>query len=201
MSGSTFTSNSASSNGGGIRNVGTLTQSGNTFTGNSPNDVDLGVDTTAPTADILDVTPDPRNTAVDSITLVFSEPVTGLDRADLRLTRDGGGNLLTAAQTLTTADNVTWTLVNLAGLTGIGLLCAALIGGAMAGTGPTLYMLVGVYALYLQWHGPALTTPWVWPARPPHDLGAAICAAAVFVAGLAAAAWRGSRDEARPVSG
>src|SRR5262249_11563995 len=37
--GSTFTSNSAVNDGSGIKNVGTLTQSGNTFTGNSPNDV------------------------------------------------------------------------------------------------------------------------------------------------------------------
>src|SRR5439155_283078 len=77
------------------------------------------VDTDAPTVLILDVTPDPRNTAFTAMTIVFSEPVTGLNLADLRLTRDGGGNLLTAAQTLTTADNITWTLGCLAGLTGV----------------------------------------------------------------------------------
>ena len=76
------------------------------------------VDTTPPTADILDVTPDPRDGAVGTITIVFSEPVTGFDLADLALRRNGGANLLTAAQTLTTADNVTWTLGNLAGPTG-----------------------------------------------------------------------------------
>ena len=75
------------------------------------------VDATPPTADILDVTPDPRNTAVGHHHDRFSEPVTGFDLADLALTRDGGANLLTAAQTLTTADNVTWTLGDLAGLT------------------------------------------------------------------------------------
>ena len=32
-----------------------------------------------PTADILDVTPDPRNTAVGTVTIVFNEPVTGVD--------------------------------------------------------------------------------------------------------------------------
>ena len=37
--GSTFTSNSAGVNGGGIFNLGALMQSGNTFTGNHPNDV------------------------------------------------------------------------------------------------------------------------------------------------------------------
>jgi subtilisin-like proprotein convertase family protein len=76
------------------------------------------VDTTAPTADVTDVTPDPRTTAVGSITIVFSEAVTGFDLSDLTLRRDGGSNLLTGSQTLTTGDNVTWTLGNLSGLTG-----------------------------------------------------------------------------------
>jgi hypothetical protein len=87
-------------------------------------------------------------------------------------------------------------LRNLAGLTGIGLLCAALLGGALAWAGPTTYMMVGVYALYTQWHGPALTTPWIWPARPPDDLGAAVCAGLVFAAGLAVITVSGARDPA-----
>ena len=74
-------------------------------------------DFTAPTADIVDVTPDPRTSAVSSITIVFSEPVTGLDLADLTLTRNGGSNLLTGTQTLSTADNVTWVLEDLSSLT------------------------------------------------------------------------------------
>jgi hypothetical protein len=85
-------------------------------------------------------------------------------------------------------------LRNLAGLTGIGLLCAAVLGGALAWTGPATYMIVAVYALYTQWHGPALTTPWIWPARPSHDPGAAICASLVFAAGLVAVTMRGARD-------
>ena len=77
------------------------------------------VDLTAPTADISDVTPDPRNSAVSSITIVFSEAVTGLDVSDLSLTRNGGGNLLTGSQTLASSDgSVTFTLGNLSGLTG-----------------------------------------------------------------------------------
>jgi hypothetical protein len=83
---------------------------------------------------------------------------------------------------------------NVAGLTGIGLLCAALLGGQLGWTGPLGYMLVGVYGLYTDWHGPALTTPWIWPARPPHDLGAALCAGLVFAAGLAVITVRGARD-------
>jgi hypothetical protein len=74
-------------------------------------------DTDAPTADITDVTPDPRNTAVSSITIVFSEAVTGFDLDDLSLTLNGGADLLTGAQTLTTGDNITWTLNNLSGIT------------------------------------------------------------------------------------
>ena len=48
-------------------------------------------DTTAPTATIEDVTPDPRNTAVGELTIDFSEDVTGVDLADFQLTRDGNG--------------------------------------------------------------------------------------------------------------
>jgi hypothetical protein len=85
---------------------------------------------------------------------------------------------------------------NVAGMTGLGLLCAAALGGGLAWAGPTGYLVVGVYALYTQWHHPALTTPWIWPARPPHDLGAAICAGLVFTVGLAVFAARGARDRA-----
>src|SRR5262249_26790054 len=85
-------------------------------------------------------------------------------------------------------------LRNLAGITGIGLLCAATIHSGLAWAGPAAYLLPGAYALYTQWHHPALTTPWLWPARPPHDLGAAICAGLVFAAGVAVIAVRGARD-------
>ncbi len=87
-------------------------------------------------------------------------------------------------------------LRNVAGMTGLGLLCAAALGGGLAWVGPTGYLVVGVYALYTQWHHPALTTPWIWPARPPHDLGAAICAGLVFTVGMAVFAVRGARDRA-----
>lgn len=41
------------------------------------------------------------------------------------------------------------------------------------------------------------TTPWIWPARPPHDRGAAICAALVLAAGTAAVTLLGARDAGR----
>ncbi|MFO0897063.1 MAG: NF038122 family metalloprotease [Pirellulales bacterium] len=81
---------------------------------------ELVIDQTPPTADIVDVTPDPRSTAVSSIQIVFSEAVTGLDLADLALTRNGGPNLLTGSESLTTGDNITFTLSGLASLTGVG---------------------------------------------------------------------------------
>jgi len=87
-------------------------------------------------------------------------------------------------------------LRNVAGMTGLGLLCAAVVGGRLAWAGPVSYLVAGVYALYTQWHGPALTTPWLWPARPPHDLGAAVCAGLVFAVGLAVITVRGARDPA-----
>ena len=87
-------------------------------------------------------------------------------------------------------------LRNVAGMTGIGLLCAAALGGGLAWAGPAGYLVAGAYALYTQWHRPALTTPWIWPARPPHDLGAAICAGLVFAGGIAVISVRGARDRA-----
>lgn len=88
-------------------------------------------------------------------------------------------------------------LRNVSGLTGIGLLTAAVLGGGLAWAGPTAYLVAGVYGLYTQWHHPALTTPWLWPARPPHDAGAALCAGLVFALGLAVATVRGARDAMR----
>jgi hypothetical protein len=62
------------------------------------------------------------------------------------------------------------------------------IGGALAWTGPMAYMIVAQFGLMGDW-----TSPWVWPARPPHDAGAALCAGLVFVAGIVAATVRGAR--------
>ena len=68
-------------------------------------------------ADIVDVAPDPRPTGVSQMTIVFPEPVRGFDLPDLKLNRNGGQNLLTSDQTLTSTDGITWTLGNLSGLT------------------------------------------------------------------------------------
>ncbi len=82
-------------------------------------------------------------------------------------------------------------LRNLAGMSGIGLLSAAALGGAFGWTGPMAYWLITETALAAGW-----TTPWVWPARPAHDAGAALCAVLVFAAGAAVIAVRGGRDRA-----
>jgi hypothetical protein len=88
-----------------------------------------------------------------------------------------------------------WAMLrNLAGLTGIGLLAAAFVSGSLAWTAPTGYLIIGVYGLYTQWHGPAITSPWIWPSRPGADLGAGLCAGLVFVIGVACVTIRGARD-------
>lgn len=70
-----------------------------------------------PAATVTTVSPDPRGTLVSSINIVFNQLVSGVSLTDLTLTRDGGPNLLTVAQTVTTTDNITYTLNNLASLT------------------------------------------------------------------------------------
>ncbi len=67
-------------------------------------------DTTAPTATITPVSPNPRNTAVNSVEIVFSETVSHVDVNDFTLTCNGGTNLLTGAETLSSTDNITFTL-------------------------------------------------------------------------------------------
>jgi hypothetical protein len=83
-------------------------------------------------------------------------------------------------------------LRNLGGMAGIGLLSAAAAGGAFGWTGPMAYLLITEGALAHR-----STTPWVWPTRPPHDLGGAICAGLVLAAGLVLITVRGPRESAR----
>jgi len=116
--------------------------------------------------------------------------------AAVALTALAAGLLAAAGTGLPLAGGFPDVLRNVAGLTGIGLLGAVLLGGPLAWTGPLAYSLAGVYALYTDWHPPTLSTPWLWPGRPPHDIGGALCAAAVFAAGLIAFAARGARENA-----
>jgi hypothetical protein len=116
--------------------------------------------------------------------------------ATLALTAAAIGALAAAGTGTHLAGGTLDVLRNLAGITGIGLLCAAAINSGLAWAGPAAYLIPGAYALYTQWHHPALTTPWLWPARPPHDLGGAICAGLVFATGVAVITARGARDPA-----
>jgi hypothetical protein len=101
------------------------------------------------------------------------------------------GALAAAAASAHLAAGSLGLLRDTAGFTGIALLTSAVLGGGLAWIGPVAYLGVGVAALTGRW-----TTPWAWPARPPHDRGAAICAGAVFIAGVAVVVVRGTREPA-----
>ena len=98
---------------------------------------------------------------------------------------------LMAAGTLgvTMADGSAALARNLGGITGVGLITATVLGGAMAWVGPVAYAAVAEYALSAGWQSPV-----IWAARPPHDGGAALCAAAVFLAGVVLITVRGPRN-------
>jgi hypothetical protein len=77
------------------------------------------MDTTAPTVTSIQAVTSPRNTTVGTLDFTFSEAIAfaTLDFSDLTLTRNGGANLLTAAQTITNVVGNTYRIDNLAGLT------------------------------------------------------------------------------------
>jgi hypothetical protein len=102
------------------------------------------------------------------------------------------GTLAAGSATAHLAGGAGGLLRDLAGFTGIGLLAAALLGGPLSWVGPMAYLAVTLPALTGYW-----ATPWIWPARPPHDRGAAICAALVFAAGVTTITLRGARDSLR----
>lgn len=94
-----------------------------------------------------------------------------------------GGHLVTGSLGL---------LRDVAGLTGVALLTAALTGGSLSWLGPLAYLVLSIYAVQESW-----TTPWLWPARPSGDRGATVCAALVFAAGTVVLALRGARETSR----
>ena len=83
-------------------------------------------------------------------------------------------------------------LRNLGGMAGVGLLCAAALGGAFGWAGPMAYLLVTEGALAHR-----SVTPWIWPTRPPSDRAGAICAGLVIAAGLVLITARGPRESGR----
>ena len=83
---------------------------GNTLSGESTDT--WTTDTTAPTADIVGISPDPRNIAVSPVPITFSEEVTGLDRSDFTLTRNGAVVELTNATVTGSGASYTLNLTN-----------------------------------------------------------------------------------------
>ncbi|MEZ6061670.1 MAG: hypothetical protein R3C19_15085 [Planctomycetaceae bacterium] len=69
--------------------------------------------------DVVDVSPDPRNAAVDTITVMFSEDVTGVDISDFTLTRDGVALNLSGASVVEVTPDV-YQVTGLGSLTGLG---------------------------------------------------------------------------------
>lgn len=70
----------------------------------------------APTADVIDVSPDPRTTSVSAVMVQFSRAVSGFDVADLRLTL-GGVAVSLAGVSVTTTDSIRWTVGGLSAAT------------------------------------------------------------------------------------
>ncbi len=71
----------------------------------------LVIDTVRPTGSVAQVVPLIRNSSVDQYTITFSEPIAPLTTANLQLSLNGGTNLLTANQTLTSNDGgITWVI-------------------------------------------------------------------------------------------
>lgn len=80
--------------------------------------MEWNADFTQPTVTLGTISPNPRNTAVTSIPITFSEPVKGFDIADLKLTRDGQPvDLSTAQLTQLNAAGSSYSLDNIGILT------------------------------------------------------------------------------------
>lgn len=75
------------------------------------------------------------------------------------------------------------------GLVGVALVVAVLTGGTLSWLGPLSLWAMSAYAINQRW-----TTPLLWPDRPPHDVGAVLCAGVVFAFGLVLLTTRGARD-------
>ncbi|HAA60656.1 MAG TPA: hypothetical protein DCE39_06970 [Planctomycetaceae bacterium] len=103
-------------NGSGIQDF-----AANDFATDATDSWEKGVDSVAPTADIVDVTPDPRITNVGLVTIDFLESVTGVDISDFSLTRDRGNGAVSvslAAVVLTQVTPMQYTL-NMNAVTGV----------------------------------------------------------------------------------
>ncbi len=78
---------------------------GNVFTADASDTWTMNA--TPPTADIVDISPDPRNASVASVAVTFNRAVTGVDTADFTLTRNGTNVALTGVTVSGTGANFT----------------------------------------------------------------------------------------------
>ncbi len=81
--------------------------------------LDLFVDLTQPSATMVPVVPNVRNTAVPSVTVTFSEAIhaASFTRDDLTLTRQGGANLINAGVNVANVVSNQWQISGLTALT------------------------------------------------------------------------------------
>jgi hypothetical protein len=79
----------------------------------------LGDSTPPKVREIVDVAPNPRNTPVTSLDVVFTEPIktSTFDYNDITLALEGGTNLITSAVTVTQINPTTYRIGNLEGIT------------------------------------------------------------------------------------
>ncbi len=80
--------------------------------------INVTIDTVAPTVTLTGAPPGVTAGSVGSVTLTFSGAVYGFTAADLTLSRDGGTDVLTGAQSPTSSNQVVWTVPNLSAVTG-----------------------------------------------------------------------------------
>jgi GH18 family chitinase len=95
--------------------VHAITATATTENGPSPlsGALNVTIDTSAPTADVINVSPDPRQSSVSSVSVSFTQAVTGFTFADLSLTRDGNSVALNVSNNPTSGDGgLTWTISN-----------------------------------------------------------------------------------------
>ena len=100
----------------------------------------------APTADVIDVSPDPRTTSVSAVMVQFSRAVSGFDVADLQLTL-GGVAVSLAGVSVTTTDSIRWTVDGLSAATasaGTYVLTVAAAGSGIVATDDAAALAVSV---------------------------------------------------------
>ncbi len=123
--------------------------------------------TLLPTATFSSVSPAVRSSAVNSLNLTFTEPVTGLALSDLQLTRNGVQVNLAGATLTSAKDETHWTLGNLSGLTAAaGAYQVKLVSAALR---------CRITPAMRLWAQPRLPGPWTpWRRRSPLPLPRAV---------------------------